>query len=159
GSYFSADEIDCGRRYARPQVAIAMARAALDLAALGVIVRDTPPVLRRLDRRLVPGGAAAAARLALGLSVGTLPPGAGARRRSIEVGLITQSWRGWGLDLVKATGISTAMTAAAGGIVVELTRRYPRGWWAPAAVGSVAVGAGLAAVAPVILDPVFNDFT
>jgi STE24 endopeptidase len=42
---------------------------------------------------------------------------------------------------------------------VLLTRRYPRSWWAPAAAGSVAVGALLAAVAPVVLDPIFIDFT
>ena len=43
--------------------------------------------------------------------------------------------------------------------MLAVTRRYPRDWWAPAALGSVLVGAGLAAVAPVALDPLFNDFT
>src|SRR6185437_7152071 len=33
------------------------------------------------------------------------------------------------------------------------------GWWLPAAGGSVVFGGGLAALAPVVLDPVFNDFT
>jgi STE24 endopeptidase len=42
---------------------------------------------------------------------------------------------------------------------VAATRRYPRNWWAPAAAGSVAFGALLAALAPVVLDPLFNDFT
>ena len=40
-----------------------------------------------------------------------------------------------------------------------VTRRYPRTWWLPAAAGSVAFGAVLAALAPVVLDPIFNDFT
>jgi STE24 endopeptidase len=159
GTYFSSEEIERGKRYARPQVAIALARGTLDLAALGVIVRRTPGLLRRLDERPVPGAAAAAAGLTVGLSVSTLPLAAVARRRAMAVGLITQSWRGWGVDLLKGTGISMAMSAAAGGIAVALIRRYPRGWWAPAAAGSVVVGAGLAALAPVVLDPVFNDFT
>jgi Zn-dependent protease with chaperone function len=42
---------------------------------------------------------------------------------------------------------------------VAVTRRYPRDWWIPAAVGSVAVGALFATVAPVALDPIFNEFT
>ncbi|MBV9916691.1 MAG: M48 family metalloprotease, partial [Solirubrobacterales bacterium] len=88
-----------------------------------------------------------------------LPLAALARRRAIKVGLATQSWRGWALDLVKANVIQAAMAAGAGGAVVAITRRYPRHWWAPAAIGSVAFGALLAALAPVILDPLFNDFT
>jgi STE24 endopeptidase len=43
--------------------------------------------------------------------------------------------------------------------VAYLTERYPRGWWAPAAAASVGFGALLGALAPVVLDPLFNDFT
>jgi STE24 endopeptidase len=74
------------------------------------------------------------------------------------VGLITQSWRGWAVDLLKANAIQAVLAAGAGGGTVAITRRYPRHWWAPAAAGSVAFGALLATVAPVILDPIFNDF-
>ena len=55
GSYFSAQEIERGRRYARPQMAIGMTRAALDLAALAAIVRLAPAPLRRLDEQPVRG--------------------------------------------------------------------------------------------------------
>jgi STE24 endopeptidase len=75
------------------------------------------------------------------------------------VGLVTQSWRGWALDLVKSNAIGAVFAAGAGGAAVAITRRYPRGWWFPAAAGSVLVGSGFAALAPVLLDPVFNDFT
>ncbi|MGH2877410.1 MAG: M48 family metalloprotease, partial [Solirubrobacteraceae bacterium] len=43
--------------------------------------------------------------------------------------------------------------------VTAVARGFPRGWWAPAAAGSVAFGAGVAALAPVLLDPIFNSFT
>jgi STE24 endopeptidase len=165
-SHFSADEVQRGRRFARPQLALALAHAAVELGALGLVVRRPP---RRLGpavftRRLptshpVLGGAAAGAGLAAALSLPPLPLAAIARRRAIAVGLVTQSWRGWGVDLVKATGIQTAFAAAGGAGVVAATRRFPRSWWAPAGAGSVLVGAGLAALAPVILDPLFNDFT
>jgi STE24 endopeptidase len=81
------------------------------------------------------------------------------RRRGIAVGLITQSWRDWAADLLKASAIEGALAAGAGSAAVAVTRRYPRGWWLPASAGSVVFGAGLAALAPVVLDPVFNDFT
>ncbi|MHB1571372.1 MAG: M48 family metalloprotease, partial [Solirubrobacteraceae bacterium] len=48
---------------------------------------------------------------------------------------------------------------AGGGAAVGMARRWPRGWWLPAAGGSVAFGAGLAALAPLLLDPIFNTFT
>ncbi len=82
-----------------------------------------------------------------------------ARRRAIGVGLVTQSWRGWAADLLKSSAIQGAFSAAAGAAVTSLTRRYPRAWWAPAAGGSVLFGTVLAAVAPVLLDPIFNRFT
>jgi STE24 endopeptidase len=88
-----------------------------------------------------------------------LPLGALARRRAIAVGLVTQSWRGWALDLVKSTAIEATLAGGTGGAVVLLTRRFPRGWWLPAGAGSVGLGALFGALAPVLLDPVFNDFT
>jgi STE24 endopeptidase len=158
-SYFSAEEIERGARFARPQLALALCRAAVEAAALGLVVHRPP---RRLLDRIaapVPAGAAAGAGLSLALSLPPLPFAVIARRRAITVGLVTQSWRGWGVDLLKGTAIQTVMAAAGGGAIVAVTRRYPRYWWAPAAGGSVVFGALLAAVAPVLLDPVFNDFT
>ncbi len=103
-------------------------------------------------------GAATGAGLALGMTGLGLPLSVVARRRAMAVGLITQSWRGWAGDLVKQLGIEAVLAGGAGAAVVGLTRRYPRGWWLPAAGGSVALGTLLGALAPVVLDPIFNDF-
>jgi Zn-dependent protease with chaperone function len=157
-AYFSAEEIDRGARFARPQLALALGRAALEGGALTLLVRRQPRWLRGIGSSAA-GGAAAAAGLSLALSLPPLPLTVIARRRAIKVGLVTQSWRGWALDLLKANAIQGVFAGAAGGAVVILTRRYPRSWWAPAAGGSVLFGALLAAVAPVVLDPLFNDFT
>jgi STE24 endopeptidase len=158
-TYFSAEEIERGRRYARPQVALGMARAAVDLAALVLLVQRPPPVLARQTSRPALAGGVAAAGMAVGLSLPSLPLAAVARKRSIDVGLVTQSWRGWALDLVKADAIQAVLAGAAGGAVVGATRRYREHWWLPAAAGSVLFGSLLAALAPVVLDPLFNDFT
>jgi STE24 endopeptidase len=87
-----------------------------------------------------------------------LPLSAVARKRAVAVGLVTQSWRGWATDLVKQLAIESVLAGGAGAGVVTLTRRYPRTWWLPAAAGSVGLGTLLGALAPVLLDPIFNDF-
>ena len=162
-TYFSSEEIERGSRYARPQRALALTRGGLNLAVIVSLVRASPatPVGRVLSRswkRPALGGAAVGAGLAVGMTVPALPLRALSRRRAMAIGLDTQSWRGWAVDLLKATGIEAAFAAAGGCAVVAATRRYPRDWWAPVSVGSVVVGAGLAALAPVVLEPLFNDF-
>ena len=159
-TYFSDAEITRGRNYARPQVALALARTAVEGAALARLVRRPPRWLSPPASVAPPlAGALGAAGLATALSIPPLPLSVISRRRAIKVGLVTQSWRGWALDLVKANAIGAVMAGGAGAGVVAVTRRYPTTWWAPAAAGSVGVGAVLAAVAPVVLDPIFNDFT
>ncbi len=158
-SHFSDAEIERGARYARPQVALGIARSGLALGAMAVAVDRIPRVLPARLRQSLLGGAVAGAGLALTGSLAPLPLSIVARRRSIAVGLITQSWRGWAVDLVKAQTIGTTISAGAGAATVAVTRRYPQGWWLPAAAGSVVIGSVFAALAPVVLDPVFNDFT
>jgi len=158
--HFSESEIARGRRYGRGQMALGVAGAMLDLAALVSVVR-------RPARRGLPGGtgdgvvsaAAAAASLSIALSLPGMPLAALARRRSIRVGLSTQSWRGWAIDLTKAHAIEAAFAAAGGAGVTALARRWPRGWWLPGAAGLVMASAGLGALGPVLLDPLFNEFT
>ena len=163
--YFSAQEIKRGAGFARPQLALGIARAALELGALGTLVtrlRAPRAARRRHAAGVGPAfadGAAVGATLAVATTLTRLPLSAIARRRAIAVGLVTQSWRGWGADLVKSTAIEATLAAGAGGAAVALTRRYPRGWWLPAAAGSIGLGTLLGALAPVLLDPVFNDFT
>ncbi len=160
-TYFSDSELARGRRFARPQLALALANEALELGALAALTMRAAGPLRpgRRWRHPALGGAAVAGGLALALSTSTLPLSAAARRRRLAVGLETQSWRGWSADQAKAGVIQTGFAAAVGAGLVAATRRYPRGWWLPVAVSSVGVGATLAALAPVVLDPIFNDFT
>ena len=158
--YFSEAEIARGRRYARPQLALGLARAAVQSGLLVAVhrrVRTWAPTDRSPVRE---AGAAAglAAGLAVGASVAGLPLAALSRRRSLRVGLATQSWAGWAGDTGKAGAIEAGLAGAIGAGVAELTRRSPQGWWLPAAGGSIALGTLLGALAPVLLDPLFNDF-
>src|SRR5205085_1189325 len=92
-AYFSEEEIKRGARFARPQIALALARAAVELGALGLLVRRTPRALRRAGKQPAQAGAVAGAALTVALSLPPLPLAALARRRAIAVGLVTQSWR------------------------------------------------------------------
>jgi STE24 endopeptidase len=158
-SYFTAQQIERGARFARPQLGLGLAGAAAPLAALVALARRPPRPLRGPFERPVAAGALAGAGMAIALSLPPLPFAALGRRRAAAVGLVTQSWRGWGADLLKSIGIETVLAAAGGSLAVAATRRFPRAWWAPIGAGSVGVGALFAAVAPVVLDPLFNDFT
>jgi len=77
----------------------------------------------------------------------------------MAVGLDRQNWRGWWSDVAKASVIGTILSAGGGAAISELISRYPRNWWAPAALASVGLGGAMGALAPVVLDPIFNDFT
>jgi STE24 endopeptidase len=158
-AYFSDEEIERGTRFARPQLGLALARSVVELIALGATVRRGPPVPVRRISQPAAGGAVVGAGLTVALATLPLPLAAVARRRAVAVGLVTQSWRGWALDLVKSTAIGAGLAAGTGSAVTVITRRYPRGWWLPAAAGSVVAGGVFAALAPVVLDPIFNDFT
>ena len=158
-SYFSTEELERGARFARPQLALGLARTAIELASLAWVARRPPRPLTRMWHRPVAGGAAVGGLLAVALAAPPLPLSVISRRRAIAAGLDTQSWKAWAEDVVKANALGAGFAAAGGAGVIAATRRYPRIWWAPAAVGSVAVGALLAALAPVLLDPLFNDFT
>jgi STE24 endopeptidase len=164
-AYFSAEEIARGRRFSRPQLALALTREALGSAVLVLLVARSRQTRgrrwwrrRRRDSSPLARGAATAAELATLLNVIGLPLGVLARRRAIAVGLVTQSWGGWTLDLAKAAAIRGVMAGGAGAAAVGVTRRYPGRWWLPAAAGSVAAESLLGALAPVVLAPLFNRF-
>jgi STE24 endopeptidase len=156
--HFSPVEIDRGREFSRPQRALALAGSALDAALLAGIAQRPPAVLARRWSQPVAGGAAVAAGISLALTVPGLPLRVVARRRALSVGLATQSWRGWGADLVKVEALKAVLAAAVGGANVALSRRYRERWWVAAGLGIVTVGALVGALAPVVLDPIFNDF-
>ncbi len=172
--HFSDQQIARGRRFARGQLALALARGVVDTAALISVVRLTarrgspkqqdagqgpqrPTALSASSPALA--SAATAAGITVALSLPGLPLAALARSRSLRVGLATQSWRDWGADMAKSHLIEAGIASVGSVGVTALTRRLPRAWWLPAAGGSVLVGAVFSTIAPIVLDPLFNEFT
>jgi len=81
-TYFTDEEIRRGAQFARPQMALDLTRATIELGALASVVRRPPRWLSRPFKRPVVGGAAAGAGLAVALSLPAIPLRAIARRRA-----------------------------------------------------------------------------
>lgn len=154
--YFEPAEIERGARFARPQLRLGLAGQVIQLGLLGAEAVRTRH--RRGRDRGVAGDVLATGRLVATLSAGALPLSIVARRRAMAVGLDTQSWAGWAADTVKASAIASTLSMGGGAGISALVRRYPGRWWLPAAGWSVLVGGLVGALAPVLLDPLFNDF-
>lgn len=156
-AYFSAGEIEKGKAFRDGQRALFLLRLGVEGVVLILLVRAAPE-LPRLRRRPVLAGAAAAAALSVGLTAVALPISAISRERAKDVGLVTQSWTGWAVDVVKSEAIGATFAAAGGALLVVGLRRFGRRWWVPGAAVVVAFGALTTYAGPVVLDPLFNTF-
>lgn len=157
-SYFSPVQLQRARDFRVPQLWLFGGQLVVELGVLVLLVRRPPGRLRGPFRRPLLAGAAAGAALSVVLTAVPLPLAAVARQRSVDVGLTTQSWGGWAVDLVKSTAIGAALSAAGAALLLGLMRRSPRGWWLPGSAAAVAISAAFLYAGPVVLDPLFNRF-
>jgi Zn-dependent protease with chaperone function len=158
-SYFSGTELEQARGFRRPQVLLGLAAIAVELGLLALLVARPPRRLRGPFRRPILAAAVAGAALSLLVNAAPLPVQVVARQRARDVGLVTQSWPGYGFDLVRSWAIGAVFAAIGAAIAVGLIRRMPRTWWIPGSVAVVAFGAITTYAGPIVLDPIFNRFT
>jgi STE24 endopeptidase len=154
-AYFSAAELERATNFRSGQLWLYGGRTALELAVLVAAVRLAP----KAGRRPVLTGAATAAAITLTSTVIALPVRAASRERAKHVGLVTQSWGGWTVDVVKGAAIGAGLSAAGGALLVVGMRRFGRDWWAPGAAAVAGFALVFTSLGPVVLDPVFNRFT
>ena len=74
-----------------------------------------------------------------------------------EVGLSSQDWQSWAVDVLKGIGVDAALSALALLAVVGLARRT-RQWWAWAALSTAGLVIAGSFAYPLVVEPVFNDF-
>jgi STE24 endopeptidase len=154
--YFSADDIARARRFGRPQLALHAAAGLTQAAVLTALVVRPPRT--RLTRPLLEASVVGAG-LSLAVGLAPLPISALARRRSLAVGLATQSWRGWALDVAKSSALEAGLAAVAAPAGIGLMRRLPATWWLPGAGLLIAGASGMTLLAPVLVEPLFNRYT
>src|SRR6478735_8977975 len=73
--------------------------------------------------------------------------------------LSTETRQHWWLNHLKAAAIGLAFAAAGGTLVMALIRWSADWWWVAAAVAFIVILVGMAQLAPVLLLPLFYDFT
>lgn len=157
-SYFSPRELDRARDFRGPQRVLGLGILAVEAGVLIWLVARPPRGLLAPRRRPLVAAAVAGAGVSLALAIAPLPLQAVARERARDVGLVTQSYAGWAGDLAKSWTIGAAIGGAGAAAGIALIRRLPRGWWVPGAAIVVGFGAVSVYAAPVVLDPLFNEF-
>ena len=158
-AYFSPAQLEKGQDFRRGQLALYGARLLIEGGVLILLVRRPPRRLRRDFRRPLVAAAVAGAVLSVTLGLAALPVSAISRERSKDVGLVTQGWADWAGDVAKGEAIGAVFAGAGGALLLFGMRRFGPRWWAPGAVVVVAFGIAFTYAGPVVLDPVFNDFT
>jgi STE24 endopeptidase len=155
--HFQQSDIVRARQFGRPQQRLRAANSAVQVATLICLARRSrsASMPRRDHRAAAVGGAT----LSLALVATSLPIDAVMRRRALNAGLATQSWRDWGVDGLRSGALGTAFAAGAGIAFSVLGGRYGDRWWVAGAAGSVAVATAATFAGPVLLDPLFNDFS
>jgi STE24 endopeptidase len=154
-AYFSTTELEKADSFRSGQLWLYGGRTLAELLVLVAAVRLAP----RDTRRPVVTGAAVAAAITLAGTVVALPLRAASRERAKHVGLVTQSWGGWAVDVAKGAAIGGVMSGAGGALLVVGMRRFGRDWWAPGAAAVAGFALVFTYLGPVVLDPVFNKFT
>ena len=158
-AYFTAFQLDRAEDFRSVQRLLGIGGLALGTGTIALLAWRPPRRLfERLGRRPLLGAAAAGAGISVLLVVVGLPIDAWQRSRSLDVGLATQSWSDWALDVVRSTAIDAAFAAAGGVLALVLIRRFRRNWWAPGAAVVVAFGVITIWLWPIVIDPIFNDF-
>ena len=89
----------------------------------------------------------------------TLPLDAKAEQALRRYGLSTQTWTSWADDALRSLGIGIVTTSLVVVVVLALARRFPSGWWAPAAAVTALLVVLGSFVYPVLVEPAFNRFT
>lgn len=87
-----------------------------------------------------------------------LPCSAAAEVVLRRYGLSTQDWAGWSVDVLRETAVTAVVTALVLLLVVGTARRWPRGWWLPAAGGAALLVVVGSALYPLVVEPLSNDF-
>jgi STE24 endopeptidase len=158
---FTPAEIARANAYSDPARLLGWASLAVSLVV--ALILGLTPIGRRLAGRLrgwwwVRVLQAVAALAVVGRLV-TLPFAIIGHHRAVAYGLSTQDWGSWTVDLLKNLVLTIVISSLLLLVLVGCARRFPRAW--PAVAGAflgclVMVGSF---VYPVLVQPVFNDFT
>jgi STE24 endopeptidase len=159
-SYFTAFQLDRAEDFRSVQRLISVGGLVVGTGTLALLAWRPPRrVFERLGRRRpIRGAAIAGAGISLLLVSADLPLAAWSHQRAVDVGLSTQEWPDWFVDVAKSAAIGAGFAAIGAALGLGLVRRFRRHWWAPGALVVIAFGVITIWLFPVVIDPIFNDF-
>lgn len=157
--WFTAAQLDRASAFRGPQLWLALLGIAVEAGVLAFWVLRPPALLARRWRRPVLAASLAGAAVSATVGLAALPVGAAMRGRAVSVGLATGSWGQWVADQARALLIAAVIAAVLVAIGIALMRGLPDRWWIPASALTVAAIVLFAFARPVVIDPLFNDFT
>jgi STE24 endopeptidase len=104
---------------------------------------------------------AAVGGLVLGLAAELVTLPLGLRREVVlrRYGLSVRTWRSWTADAAKSAVLGAVLAGGALAALYALLDAFPRWWWAIAAPGAALLVALLTFVVPVLIEPLFAEFT
>jgi STE24 endopeptidase len=89
----------------------------------------------------------------------TLPFSIGLHRHALSHGLSNQAWGPWLVDVGKSLLVAWVMTSLVALLVIGAARRSPRFWFAWAGGLAALVTVAGSFLYPVVVEPLFNNFT
>ncbi len=155
------------RAYARAHFRLGLISTSVDLAALAVFLFSGASLALASALRHGNGWLGGlphsplglvlvyTAILGAGLHLVGLPFAVASRRLEIRFGLNRQRWSGWWRDRAKSLALEAVVGLGAAELVYALLRAAPRYWWLWAWAGFTVFALILAALAPVLLLPLF----
>jgi STE24 endopeptidase len=160
-SVFTAEQIARGEDYSRWARVWSWSSLAVSLVVSCVLgfTRWGPWLVGRLRGWWWVRVVLAVAVVVLVGRVITLPFAVLMRRHVLDNGLSNQAWSGFAADLVRTEAVQIFATSVLLVVLIGCARRWERAWPAVAAglaAGLVVLGSF---VYPVLVEPIFNDFT
>jgi STE24 endopeptidase len=142
----------------RPSAYASLLLALLVAGVLG-LTRWGPRLMARLPGHWTARAALGTVLLLTATRVAALALDMQSERVLRRYGLSTQDWPAWAADQLKAHALSCGTTVLVVLVLLTLARALPRGWWAAGAVCAALLVMGGSYVYPVVVEPMFNDFT
>ena len=163
GEVFTPAEISRAEEFSGSARALGWSSYFLSLA-LALVLALTPWGARLVRR--VAGGVRWWLAVPLGVTVlllvgrlATLPFSVASHDLSSDYGLTTQPWVEWGGDQAKSLLVGAVSLSLVALLVVGSARRSPRHWFAWAGGLAVLLTLGTSFVYPLVVEPLFNEFT
>lgn len=160
-SLFSAEEVARAQDYARQARLLSLGSLLLSVLTVSVLglTRLGPALVRRLPGPWWCQSVLAVTALLLAVRLVTLPLSIASWRLRLRFGLSTQDWQQYATDVVLGEAVAVVSTGVVVLVLLGCARRWPRLW--PAIAGALLAGLTVAVsfVYPVVVEPLFHEFT